>query len=95
MFTEDLAQYFADFGVAATYKAGGVGGGVPITVLKDEPYQGHLGITGTNPTVLARASDVPSFSNADTLTIGAVVYRLVNDEPLDDGVLVRFQMEKQ
>jgi hypothetical protein len=28
---------------------------------------------------------VTSFSNADTLTIGSTVYRMVNDEPLDDG----------
>jgi hypothetical protein len=95
MFTEDTASLLADFGVTATYKSGGVGQGTSITVIKDEPFQGAFGVTGTNPTAIARAVDVPTFGNTDTLTIGGTVYRLVNDEPLDDGVFVRFQLEKQ
>lgn len=96
-FAEDLSPFFqtADFAVAATYKAGGIGGGTTINVIFDNPNQDHLGITGTNPTVLAKASDIPSFSNADTLAIGVATYRLVNQEPLDDGSTVRLQLEKQ
>lgn len=95
-FVEDLSVFFqaADFAVACTYKAGGVGGGVTINVIFDAPAQLHLGITGTNPAFLARSSDIPGFSNADTFTIGAVIYRGINDAPQDDGSIVRIELER-
>lgn len=94
--TEDLSAFFqtADFATACTYKAGGVGGGVTINVIFDAPAQPHFGITGTNPNLLVRASDIPSFSNADTFTIGAVIYRGINDAPEDDGNVVRIELER-
>lgn len=94
MFTEDLSVFFTDFALACTYKAGGVGGGTTINVIFDTASIEHLGITGTNPFLLAKASDISSFSNADTFTINSVVYRGINDEPLDDGAIVRVQLEK-
>lgn len=96
MFTEDLSVYFqtADFATACTYKAGGTGGGVTINVIFDAATIEHFGITGINPILLARAADVPSFTNADTFTINSVVYRGVNDMPLDDGSVVRIELQK-
>lgn len=96
-FTEDLAPFFqtADFAVAAIYKAGGIGAGVTINVIYDAPDLEHFGITGTKPQVLARASDIASFSNADTLTIGGTVYRCVDSDPQDDGSVLRIALEKQ
>jgi hypothetical protein len=96
-FTEDRTAFFqtADFATAATYKAGGTGGGVTINVIFDAPNQEHLGITGVNPTVLVNVDDIASFSNTDTLTIGATTYRFVNSEPTDDGNVLRIQLEKQ
>lgn len=96
-FTEDLTAFFAtgDFATAATYKAGGVGAGTTVNVIFDEPAQDPMGISGTRPTVLAKASDITSFSNADTLTIGATVYRIVDSEPIDDGALLQLQLEAQ
>jgi hypothetical protein len=95
-FTEDLTVFFqtAEFATACTYKAGGVGGGTTINVIFDAAFIEHLGITGTNPVILARSSDVPSFSNSDTFTINGVVYRGVNDEPKDDGAIVMIQLQK-
>lgn len=97
MFTEDLTVFFQtdDFATAATYKAGGSGAGVTVNVIFDNPDSTHFGLSGTNPTVLVKASDIASFSIADTLTIGATVYRFINQEPLDDGAVVRIQLEKQ
>jgi hypothetical protein len=94
---EDLTVLFqtADFATAVTYKAGGVGGGVTVNVLFDVPDETRMGIAGANPSVQIKASDVPSFSNADTLTIAGVVYRCINEEPLDDGAILRIQLEKQ
>lgn len=95
--TEDLSVFFNanDFATACTYKAGGTGGGTTIYVIKDEPFQGAFGITGTNPTIRCKASDIAAFSNADTFTIGSTVYRGVNEEPQDDGATVIIQLEKQ
>lgn len=99
MFTEDLAPFFqaADFSQACTYKAGGTGAGVTINVILDVPTMDlrGIGVTATNPTLLARASDIPSFSNADTFMIGSTTYRGINSEPQDDGAVVRIQLEKQ
>jgi hypothetical protein len=94
--TEDLTVFFqtADFATAATYKAGGIGGGVTVNVIFDNPDETRLGIAGTNPNVLIKATDIPSLSNADTLTIAGVVYRCINEEPLDDGAILRIQLEK-
>lgn len=96
-FAEDRTVFFrtADFATAALYKALGQGAGVTINVIFDAPNQEHLGITGTNPTALVNKDDIASFSNTDTLTIGATVYRFVNDEPEDDGNVLRIQLEKQ
>lgn len=95
-FTEDLSVFFntAEFATACTYKAGGVGVGTTINVIFDAAFIEHLGITGTNPVILAKASDVSSFSNADTFTINGVTYRGVNDEPRDDGAIVTIQLQK-
>lgn len=95
--TEDLSVYFQtmDFATACTYKAGGVGGGTTINVIFDNADDTRLGVSGTNPTLLAKASDIPSFSNTDTFTFGSTVYRGINDEPQDDGATVRIQLEKQ
>lgn len=96
-FTEDLSPFFAsaDFGVAATYKAGGTGGGTTIYVIKDEPNLEHLGVAGTRPVVMVKASDIASFSNADTLTIGSTTWRMVDLQPLADGAVIEVTLEEQ
>jgi len=97
MFTEDLTVFFntADHAVSATYKAGGTGAGVAVKVIFDAPGIDQYGISGTNPTALGKATDFASFTNADTLTIGANTYRILQTTPQDDGATVLCQLEKQ
>lgn len=97
MFTEDLTAFFqnADFASACTYKAGGSGSGTTIQAIFDNPDSTVFGAHGTNPMILVQAADVTSFSNADTFTIAGVVYRGINAEPIDDGAVLRIQLEKQ
>jgi hypothetical protein len=94
-FTEDLTAFFltADFATAATYKAGGTGPGTTVNVIFDNPDKTAFGMSGTNPNLLVKASDITSFSNADTFTIGSTVYRAIDSEPLDDGAVLRIQLE--
>lgn len=96
-FTEDLTVFLqtADFATAATYKLLGIGTGTTVNVIFDEASQDHLGIAGTNPVALGRASDFSAFTNTDTLTIGATVYRITDLQPQDDGAMVELQLEKQ
>lgn len=97
MMTEDLTVFLDtdEFAQAATYKAGGVGAGVTVNVIFDEPDQGHFQIAGTGPAALGQASDFASFTNADTITIGATTYTIVTTRPQDDGAFVELQLEKQ
>jgi hypothetical protein len=97
MFAEDLTPFFnsADFAITATYKAGGIGTGVPVKVIFDAPGIDQFGITGTNPVALGAATDFASFANTDTLTIGAALYRILQCTPQSDGAVVEMQLEKQ
>lgn len=96
-FDEDLDAFFNtdDFALEATYKAGGTGAGTTIQVIFDAPGQEAFGISGTRPRALVKASDIASFSNTDTLTIGATTWRCVDSQPQDDGALLSIQLEKQ
>ena len=95
--TEDLDVFLAtdEFATAMTYKVGGVGAGSTVNVIFDEPEQEHLGISGTRPTAIGKATDFASAGNTDTLTSGATVYRIVDVAPIADGALVELQLEKQ
>lgn len=99
MFTEDLSAFFqtADFALAATYKAGGIGTGTTVNVIFDRAHIEQLGgvITGTNPVALGKATDFSSFTNSDTLTISSIVYRITASDPQDDGATVLLQLEDQ
>lgn len=97
MFTEDLTVFFqtGDFAIAATYKAGGVGGGVTKNVIFDRATLGQLGVSATDPVALGIASDFPSITTSDTLTINSVVFRIVDSQPQHDGALVELQLEDQ
>lgn len=96
-FTEDLSAFFktADFALAATYKAGGLGQGTTVNVIFDNPDKSALGISGSAPTLLVKASDIATFLNTDTFTIGSITYRAVDSEPLDDGAVLRILLEQQ
>jgi hypothetical protein len=97
MFAEDLTTFLqpGDFAIAATYKPGGTGAGSAVNVIFDAPWQEQLGVSAKNPTVTGRAADFATFTTADTLTINSTIYRIVDSNPLDDGALVRLQLEDQ
>ncbi len=97
MFTEDLTVFFksADFATVATYKAGGVGGGVAKNIIFDAAFAAQLGMDAVTPTALAITSDFAGISNTDTLTIGATIYRISESQPHDDGAITVLQLEQQ
>lgn len=97
MFTEDLTAFFdtADFAVAATYKAGGVGDGVTVNVIFDRAHLEALDVSSTGPVALGIATDTSGYVPTDTLTIGSDIYRIVDRQPRDDGATVLLILELQ
>jgi len=86
-FTEDFSPFFdtvTGFATAATLQ-GGAAGGVP--VIFDEAYLEQLGIAGTRPGALVKASDVLQADVGKTLLIGSTTYTIKNRELVDDGAI--------
>lgn len=86
MFSEDLSAYFRtqDFGVAATYD-----GATTVNVIFDNEYLEQMGVAGTGPAALGRASDFPeNTAIGKTLLINGTTYTIRGREPLDDGQIV-------
>ena len=87
MFTEDLDAFLADFGESFTLQGGATGG---VTGIFDAAYLEQLGIAGTRPVALVKASAVAAGDVEKTFTrvAGGVVYTIKGREPLDDGAFV-------
>jgi len=85
--TEDLDVFLVDFGEAFTLQ-GGAGGGV--TAIFDVAYLQELGVAGTDPAALVKASAVVAGDVGKTFTrVGTgVVYTIRNRQPQDDGAFV-------
>lgn len=98
MFTEDLGAFFqtGHFAIAAIYTPSG-GAPSTVNVIKDEAVLDSFGINGSNPAALGRASDFSAIAanGQDSIVISGVTYRIKDSEPLDDGAIVRLQLEKQ
>lgn len=92
MFNEDLTGFFStdDFAVAATLD--GVASG---NVILDAAYIEALGIAGTEPMALARASDYAATALGKTLSAGGTTYIIRDRRPQDDGATVLLKLEKQ
>jgi hypothetical protein len=91
--TEDLAPFFDTaygFAVAATYD-----GASPVSVIFDNAYLEQLGIAGTGPVALVRASQVAADPTGKTLAIGAQTYLIRNVRPMDDGAVVLLNLQEQ
>lgn len=89
-FTEDLDAFLdtGDFGVAATYN-----GSTAVSVIHDKAYLDALGMAGTNPMALGKASDFPvSSAISKTLLIGSTTYTIRNVRPIDDGSFVILEL---
>lgn len=68
---------FETFGVAATFKAGGTGGGTAVTVIRATPTADAAGFgvavrAGTQQ-IHVRVAEVADLNKGDTFTIGAEV----------------------
>lgn len=87
MFAEDLDVFLADFGVASTLQGGSAGA---VIAIYDAAYLEQLGIAGTRPAALVKATAVvagdvgKTFTRTDTGT----VYTIKGREPIDDGAFV-------
>lgn len=93
-FVEDLAAFFDvdDFASAATWFAGGVGGGVPVSGIFDAghsgPGLGALSASDTEIVFRCAAADVEGVARGDTLKVGSVIYRIAEPRPDGTGVVV-------
>lgn len=86
MFTEDLTAFFdATTGHAldATYD-----GATAVKVIFDAAYLEQLGMAGTKPAAVGKASDFPAAAVTKTLLISGTTYTIRGREPIDDGALV-------
>lgn len=91
MFTEDLSVFFDadEFAIAATLQGGGT-----VNVLFDNEYTRALDmVASTDPVAVARAADVAAGDVNKTLTINGTAYTIRDRQPIDDGAMVRLQLE--
>lgn len=84
-FTEDLAPFFADFGVVATLV-----GGATVTVIFDRAYIASMGgqVDATEPMCTLKSSDVTvrAITFGTQLTIGGVAYKVRSLHPDGTGL---------
>lgn len=86
-FTDADAVVFDTFGVAATYKAGGVGAGTAVTVVRSRATADTVAF-GTalrvgSQIISVRVSEAPDLAKGDTFTIGAEVLTVGGKPALD------------
>lgn len=91
-FTEDLSAYFdtaSGFAVAATYD-----GATAVEVIFDnEHLLAHDLVSTSNPVAIGKASVFPAAAVTKTLVIAGVTYTIRDRQPMDDGALVRLELE--
>lgn len=89
MFTEDLDAFLDadDHGTAATYDSS-----TAVVVIFDRAYLEQLGVAGTRPVAVGKASAFPDAAVGKTLAIGSTTYTIKTREPIDDGSFVMMQL---
>jgi hypothetical protein len=92
MFSENLDDFLnTTYGLATSATLQG-GAANAVSGFFDEAYLDAIGMAGTNPIFVCKASAVAETDIGKTLTINAVAYTIRNREPLDDGAFVRLQL---
>lgn len=86
-FVEDMAPYFADFGVLATLDGASVSG-----ILDETPQIAFGSVGGNDPRFVLRAAYLPSDPRGLALIIGARTFT-VRDWSLDGTGLATLQLE--
>ena len=82
-FVEDLAPFFADFGLTATV------GAVTCTGIFDNAYAQALGFTaGTAPVLIVKAADVPAVSQGTSVVVVYGSFVVTDVEPDGTGLLL-------
>ncbi len=81
-FTENYADFFADFAVNATM------GSATFPVIFDRAHIESLGISATQPVAVAKTSDVSSASRGTSITIpvGGTAYKVLDNQPDGTGM---------
>ena len=80
-FTEDLAPFFADFGIAATV------GGVSVRGIFDNLYAVTLGFAaGTTPQLVVASASIPLVAQDDAVVIATISYTVTAVEPDGTGM---------
>jgi len=79
---------FLHFGIPATFRSGGIGASVPVTVIRSQPdvvfNAGQVGVVQGTNLFDVRVSEVPIMAKGDTLTIGPDVF-LIQAPPKKDA----------
>lgn len=85
-----------DFAVSAVYRKTGQPAKNIDVIFDNEYFEANysVGVEGTEPFALARASDLPEVLQNDRLEIATVTYRIRGVEPDGTG-LVRLKLERQ
>lgn len=88
--TEDLGEFFNDFGVSCT------AGAVTALGILDMPTQVLAGdqILSTDYTLMAKASDFGNLLYGDAITVAGVAYTVREARLIDDGALVELGLQK-
>jgi hypothetical protein len=88
--TENLGDFFNDFGVSCT------AGAVTALGILDMPTQVLAGdqILSTDYTLTAKASDFGNLLYGDAITVAGVAYTVREARLIDDGALVELGLQK-
>jgi len=88
--TEDLGEFFNDFGVSCT------AGAITALGILDMPTQVLAGdqILSTDYTLTAKASDFGNLLYGDAITVAGVAYTVREARLIDDGALVELGLQK-
>jgi hypothetical protein len=91
VFTENLDAFLdstSGHAHEATYD-----GATAVKVIFDAAYSPELGVAGTNPIAIGKASVFPAAAVGKTLLVNGVTYTIRNREPQDDGAFVLLQLQ--
>jgi hypothetical protein len=87
-FTENLDAFFADFNIPAIWNS------TSISVIFDNAYMDAIGVSGSNPVVLAKTSDMPNVKRGNAIAVNTINY-LISEPPQHDGTgMVRLELKK-
>lgn len=84
-FTETLTDYLdtAEFATSAVFS----GSGATVSIIFDDEFHDPIGMADSEPIARGRAEDFPGNVRGQTLTIGAVIYKITKIMPDGTGMV--------